>query len=284
MAKRLARSRSRRNVFPINARFGNSIHRAGAGTVTIESFAERCTETVEDGSTHQATLKLRRLPPENLFEQVLLDGAGPSAKGAEIALAIRLVTQRQADQTQADDPSLELGMQMVQGLIRDLDAGNLLDSGAGLLQIEAEVFLPDLDDIAAGAHSAERKGWIVSRDQNQVQEAGGMLQETVDNVVDGLVVDAMVVVEHQNDRLAERLQVHVQIAGEDRRRGQVVCFEYLLGAPAGPFVDRSDRSDQIAEEPPRIVVLLIQRQPRDTYLGCVEPARHERALAVPGRR
>ena len=110
-----------------------------------------------------------------------------------------------------------------------------------------------------------------------------MLQQLAENAMYGLFVHPVIVVDDENEGRFDRFEIVAQATRESGSRGHLGCAQYGRGLTAGFSRNRLDRRDDIAQELPQVVVLLIQRKPGTGHILGVQPTRHERAFAVSGR-
>ncbi len=144
----------------------------------------------------------------------------------------------------------------------------------------------DLQELTTCSQARKRPRWIGPAGNDEVEPLGKVLDEEAHRVVHVEGLDDVVVVEHQDDVVSERLEV-VDHARDDRfERGR-----RRLQRPQclGPDISRhlAHGCDDIQPEHGRIAVASVEGNPRDALglaVACGEPLGEQRGLAEAGRR
>ena len=89
---------------------------------------------------------------------------------------------------------------------------------SGFRRIELQIGLADFHGLAAGLHRDQGKRRIATGHDDQVEAAGRMLQQPVQHIVDIRIGHQVVIIEHQQERLADLLQIVGKELREDVRR------------------------------------------------------------------
>ena len=111
-----------------------------------------------------------------------------------------------------------------------------------------------------------------------------MLQEFSNQPVNAFVPDKVIVVQGQDKLFFNLIQFVYQTSGQYRYRRQMSHLEHGQGGTAGGREDALDCRDEIGEEEPEIVVILVQGHPCAGDIAGLQPAAHQGALAVTSRR
>ncbi len=193
-----------------------------------------------------------------------------------------LAAQRERGQVEAAGPALGARVEPLGVALRDLDV-RLREQRPGVRVVEGEVVAAELEQLAADPHARQRHGALAAPREHE-QRAGRQLPCEGAQRVDALPGDELVVVvEHHDDaagRGRERRAEPRHGARPDARPRGAQGREH-----AG--VDRRgavDRGREVRQEHDRIVVVAVERQPRERARVDRGPLRQDDRLAVAGRR
>jgi hypothetical protein len=158
-------------------------------------------------------------------------------------------------------------------------------SSRRLLVREPQLGDTELHQLPSGPHPGQGQRRVGSGGQRHVDARREVVEEEAERVVAGGVGDEVVVVQHQEQLCADRVQVV-----EQRRQDQSV----KVGAGAPQRLQRGRphlRLDcpqgvhQIGPQAGRVVVALVDREPGDpAATGRHPPLAEQSGLAEPGRR
>ncbi len=219
-------------------------------------------------------------PPEDLGGQVVEDEALGAGEGIDDADGGGLVTQRDRGKLEARNPALRALDEASDVLVVELESGPVGEIARGLVGREPQVVRADLDQASVGAESWQRERRVLARDDDEVDEGWPLFDESTEQGMHGSRRDDVVVVEDEHERVVRRGD------GVDQERGAVgarTALDQRGGHAADPRAHREQRADEVTKEAHRVVVRLVQREPRVRDAARSQPARHRNALAVPGR-
>ena len=97
-----------------------------------------------------------------------------------------------------------------------------------------------------------------------------MLQHSVQEIEDGLVVESMEVVEH-DDQAAELVEVVGQVPGESLDGRPVSPVKKVESPPARAGNRLPDRGQQIPEKGPQVVIAFVQGEPDARPRAAADP-------------
>ena len=149
---------------------------------------------------------------------------------------------------------------------------------------EAEVDGTKLEQLLERAQPPHRDRWIRSRREGDCDVARHPFEEEVERVMTTAIRDLVVVVEHDDELLADRFQV-VEDSGDDRSdeiRSRLPERAQGCGAPVGYSVP--DRLNDVAPERDRVVVPPVERHAGEGAAIDVPPLREKGRLSEPRRR
>ncbi len=221
---------------------------------------------------------------ENDLRQVVDDVTVSAAEACDEAFGVGLLRQRHRRQVDADRPAFGALVQRAQGLGGEAEVQDLVEEGRRLGLGEAEVGGTKFQQLLEGAQPSHRDRWIRTRRDNQGDVARRPLEEEAERVMADAIRDLLVVVEHQDELLADRLQV-VQNSRDDRIddiRARLTQRTQGRDAPLGSGVP--DRLNDVGPERDRVVVPRVEREAGEDAAVDLAPLREQGRLSEPRRR
>jgi hypothetical protein len=257
-------------------------HRLPA-VVPGDRVAERAAQPVEDGGPEQEPPDIVGQRGEHLVAQIIRDEAMPAADHGPVH-GLRMPAEGKRNQLQSRRPPFQSGMEGTDLLVGQSEPAQAIDKLAGFGRREGEIVAPHLHELGARPVAGQRQGRIGPPGQHQVKGGRQVVEQVSDRLMDGLLVDQVVVVEDE-DRLAGRAGGEVDERREDgvaigRRRPEEQAERALPDLRS----NRLPRRQQGAEKAVRPVVLFGDREPGDGVAAVVGPLSQQRRLAVAGRR
>ena len=199
---------------------------------------------------------------QDLLDQVVDDVAVVPGEARDEAGDVVAALHRERRQLDRGDPPLGAPLQRGDVLRRQVEPHHLVEVRRRLVGREAQIGGADLDELAAPAQPRQRQRRVGAAGEHQVDLRGQVLQQEGHPVLDLARLDDVVVVEHQHDVVRDGVEV-VEQGGEDRldrrRLGRLQERERVV---ADPGRGRLERGDDVRPEHRRIVVALVERQPR----------------------
>ena len=225
--------------------------------------------------------ELRRLAGQHLRHEVVGHREVVAGEGRHERGRVRVVAQRQRGEPEAGGPALRPLPQPPQALGLELRPRRR-EQRRGLVEREGEVGLPELADRALQPQAADPQRRVDPRGDHHPQVARRVAQQPVE-VGDGRRVAELVqVVEHQHDRLAERLE-----RVDERGDGEVE----VLGRVERERADRrgraraAERLEDRAPEAPAVGVRAAPgRATRAARRTCAAPPTRRASRSCPRRR
>ena len=194
--------------------------------------------------------------------------------------------ERHRGEPQAGGPALGALVQQLDVGGRQVQRELLVEQLLGLAGAELQLGRADLDQLARRAQPGERERRVDAGGDRDLQVARRVLEQERDRAVDELVVQLVVVVEHEHDavgQLGELVDQPREHHGVDRRPGVRQRGEH---AAAEPGQDRAQGGDDVAPEAHGVVVRGIERDPRERPVGALRPpplGEHGRLAPAGGR-
>jgi hypothetical protein len=257
-------------------------HRLAVGPAR-DRLAQLRRQPIQHRRLQQEPAQLSRLPVEHLLGQVVQHVPVAAGEGRQEPIRVGVTLERQPGQLQTGDPAFGASRQRRQAGRRQLQPCGIPQQRRRLFLGEAQVGGAQLSELAAGPQPRQRERRVGAAGHHQPQRGRQVLQQEAERLVDRLGLDQVVVVQHQHDRLGRTGQL-VDHHGRDRlaRTGLRALQEPggLLGNPRG---DRVQRGGDVAPEPHRVVVSLVQRQPGHRPPAASGPVGQQGRLAEPGR-
>src|SRR6266511_2304520 len=223
-------------------------------------IAKRRAQPLEDRRVEQECPQRGRLLGKQRLE-ILADLTIVACERLEKGLLVRKRLQRQARKLKARRPALSPGLQELEVGPFQAEVERAVQECVGFFVAEAKLLRPKLRHLPGRAQARERKRRVGAARDRELQRARTMAEQVADRGVDQLVVHEVVVVENQHrpqrrscELVDQRRQHDVDEAGAGAREPR----QRLV---AESWVDRPQRSDQVAPEPDRVVVSRVERDP-----------------------
>ena len=190
----MARSSSSR-ISWLSPPAGVRVRRVGVGGQ--QGVAQRGAQPVEHAGGQQEASGRGRLAVQHLGHEVVGHQPVPAGEGGHERRRVGPVAQRQPGQLQPGRPALgaldqrrHLRLGQAQPHARAQQGGRLLDA-------EAQVGRPHLDELAAGAQARQRQRRVLAAGDHQVQGRWQVVEQEGDRGVDGRGAHEVVVVQDQ---------------------------------------------------------------------------------------
>ncbi len=166
---------------------------------------------------------------------------------------------REGRQLKGGDPPLGTGIEGGQILLTERQVQRALHELGGLSPGEAQVFGSDLQQLPSGTPARQGERGIGPRGDHQVKRRGCMIDQEDQRLVNALVLDQVVVVEHQRQRRAAVAQLVDQRHEGGLKRGwRSTCGRSWLPSRGQVRHRLRQSGGQITEEASHVVVGLIQ--------------------------
>ena len=241
---------------------------------------------VEDRGVEQEALDRLRLTPDDLRHQVIHDIAIAAGEGGDEALGVGAALQRESGHLESGHPAFRASLQQRQVLGRKPQAHDLSQKSVGLVDAELQVSGADFRDQPAAAEARERERRVGAGCDHEARIGGQMVNDIFEGLMDGAVINDVIVVEHDHQarwRCAQGVeQEHQHLLGRwwlnrmQRRGGR------------GAQSRRRDihGGEQVLEEAENVVVVLVERKPGDAIIAGqrVDRGVEQCRLAETGRR
>ena len=216
---------------------------------------------------------------EDLTDEVLGDRALVAGEGGEGGSRVGRIPQGDRGEPQRRSPSFRQPVQC-----RDL---RIVEGGAcrvekclGLVPRESQLIDPNFVQPALEPKPGQRQGWVEPAGQDKPQSARTVPNEDAQRVQGVGRQQRVDVVKNQPDRLGEVVQGIHDLARElGNRRGE--CGqEPAHSAVVGHGGGHRHGAHDIEQQPQRVVVVVVERQPRGTRHAVNDPFRQQGRLAV----
>ena len=163
----------------------------------------------------------------------------------------------------------------------EVESHHLVEERVGLGRGEAKVGGSQLDELATAAQAGQRQRWVGAGRDGDRGPGWKVVEQEGQRFVDLGRFDHVVVVQRENGRSLQQVQI-VDQADQDRLGGQGSVGVQQRGS-FGAHFQVPQRRDKVDEEPAKVVVLAVERQP-GLAAGCGEPLAHQCCLAESSRR
>ncbi len=246
--------------------------------------AKRRAEAVEDRRLEQPVAHLGRLPGDRFVGQVLLRVLDSAPQVMQNGRGILVLPERQRHQAEAGDPPFELLLDLGQRIVGQREPDRRFEQRPRFGGVEPEIAHADLVHLPAGSQQGQGDRRIAPRDDDEVQAAGRPREHLLEELVDRRAgPDAVIVVEHENHRCRQGVQLVAQGGGEraDRPTGGRRSQPHGVLARVGE--DAANGGGDVGHELPRVAFVRVERQPRSGARTASEPAGNQQALAIAGR-
>ena len=159
--------------------------------------AERPAELVKDARAKEKASDLVGLSGEYLLHQVIDDVAVVAGETGDEAGNVVTSLHRKRCQLQGSDPALRAGFECINVLRPQIETHDFVEVRRGLLGREAQISGADLHQISPCAKPRQRQRRVGAGGDEQVGVRREVLQQEGYALLDALVIDQVVIVEHQ---------------------------------------------------------------------------------------
>ena len=144
-----------------------------------------------------------RLTLQDLPDQVVDDVAVVAGEAGDEAGDVGSSLHRQRRQLERGDPSFGASLQSGDVGARQLQSHHLVEIARGLVEREAQISGPDLDELATRSKARQRQRRVGPAGDDQPDLRREVLHQVGHPVLDLGLLDDVVVVEHHHDRVGE---------------------------------------------------------------------------------
>jgi hypothetical protein len=245
-----------------------------------EGVDEGAAELVDDRRLQQAPAIVVPDRGQQLVAQVVDDELVVAPEGVDELVGVGRPSEREAGEDQAGGPALRPAAEAV-----DLGAverrAHRAEQAGRLVRREAQVGPPDLGDLVAHPEAAEPEGRVDAGRQHDRDLARAEVDEALDAPVHAAVLDQVVVVDDDDERLGDGGEgVHER--GHHDELVAVRAGHDPLQVVRRDRVGLADGGDQVRPEAGRVGVALLHLEPGDGFGPAGQPGRHEGRLAGAG--
>ncbi len=185
---------------------------------STDHLAERSAEAAQNGGPEQPLLLSGGQPGQDLLDEVLLHLGGRPFEIAQEGLRVAPGAQGQRDEPQTDRPALDHLLQVVERPFTQRHARVLREKELGLRSVELEILETHLGELASASQRGQGQRRIAPRDHDQVEALRRVHQQLGEQIVNCRAVDVLVVVQDQDERGLDRVQLVCEAAREHRDR------------------------------------------------------------------
>ena len=215
-----------------------------------------------------------------LAAQVRRDVAVRARHGGDPAVG-GPAAQRERGEVHAGRPALGPREQRPDLVVGQAVTGGGRERG-GLVLVEREPVGTDLEQRALGAEPGQRDVGLRAGGERDAEPRRQVVEDHRERVEAGAVHQPVDVIEDQEARLRGMVEARQQAR---HRRGEHAIARRVGHDPLVPEpVDAGQRGREVGDEDGRVVVGLVEGQPRDRAPLPGRPLREHGGLAVPGRR
>ena len=172
----------------------------------------------------QKAPNMLRLTLQDLPDQVVDDVPVVAREAGDEAGDVSSSLHRQRCQLERGDPSFGASLQSGDVGGRQLQSHHLVEIGRGLVEREAQIIGPDLDEFAPGSKARQRQRGVGPTGDDQPDRGREVLHQVDHPVTNVGLLDDVVVVEHHHDLVGEGGEVveqrHNERFGRRLRRRQ----------------------------------------------------------------
>ena len=206
-------------------------------------------------------------------------------------LGATLGVQCDRSKAQARHPAFGALSYELDRLLIHRKAERLAQERRHLVAREAQRAAPNLNQLATGAQGCQGERRVVARAQGEVQRAGWMEQQSVDQLMHIPAADPMVIVQRQDKTLpgaqlagvSQAVDAIVERGAQHRQWRQFGRLQQRLQLGAGIREERANGGDQVGQEGCQIAVAFVERKPRAGAGSACQPLAQQRRLAKAGR-
>ena len=198
-----------------------------------------------------------RLTLQHLPDQVVDDVAVVAGEAGDEAGNVVSSLHRERRQLERGDPSFGASLQSGDVGGRQLQSHHVVEIGRGLVEREAQIGGPDLDEVAARSKARQRQRRVGPTGDHQPDLRREVLHQVGHPVLDLGLLDDVVVVEHHHDRVGDGGEV-VEQRHNERFRRRLRRRQQRQRAFPDPGRRRPQRGDEVRPEQRWVVVALVE--------------------------
>jgi hypothetical protein len=259
------------------------VEQPGAILPAGDGVAQRPTQAIEHGGLQQERPHRFRLPRQHLLDEVVHDVAIVAGEGLDEAGNVIAPAHREGGQLEPGDPAFRPLLQGFDIFRREIEVHRLAQERRRFRCGEAQIGDAQLGHLAAGAQAGEGELRILAGGDDQVQLRRQVIEQEGHRLVDRPRIDRVVVIQHENEAIRQGGEL-VEEGRQDRFDRRLRRLQHSCNPGTGICGNRLDRRHEVGEEPRRVVVSLVQRQPGAGVSACGDPFAHQGCLAKSGRR
>ena len=254
-------------------------HRA-AVTPAGEGVAQRPGQVAQHRRVEEEAAHRLGLVAQDLLHEVVEDEPVAAGEGIHELRGVLDPPQRQAGELEPGDPPLGARLEGCHLGVVEVEPHHVGEECVCLIGREPQVRGTQLDELPAGAQPRERERRVGPRRDRETGVRWQVVDQEGHRAVHLRCLDDVVVVEDQ--QRPARLQVEVvHHRGQDRFGRHLGARGHELGR-LGELAHDLQRGDDVLEEPRRVVVGFVEREPRDVDLRAVgQPLAEQGRLAEP---
>jgi hypothetical protein len=162
-----------------------------------DGVAQRAAQPVQDRGLDQEAADVGGLPSQDLFDEVVDDVPVVSREPGDEAGDVVSPLHRQRGQLERGDPAFGASLRCRDVARRQIEPGDVVEVGRRLLEGEAQVSGPDLDQLAARPQAGQGQRRVLAGADHQVRLRREVVEQERHAGLDVGTVDQVVVVEHQ---------------------------------------------------------------------------------------
>ncbi len=219
---------------------------------------------------------------QDLFHQIVQHEMVAAGEGLDEAGDVLMSLHGKRGQLQAGDPALGAGFQRGDICLREIQPHHAVEELGGFGGGKAQIGDAQFGALPPGAQAGQRQVWIFARGDEQVHLRRLVFDEESQGLIDRLGIDRVVVIQDEQKVLRDGGNF-VEQGGQNgfdlQRLGGLERSQQPL---ANSRLDRLQRFYQVRDEPRRIVIPLIQRQPGDRLPATCDPFADQRGFAKAG--
>ena len=201
-----------------------------------------------------------------------------AGEGLDHAARVRLPAQGERGEVERRRPALRPYLEQLDVALGQVEAESVVQERPRFGVAETQLARAEFCQLAPCAKPGERKRWILACGDDNVERPRQVLDQIGDPLVDVVIRDQVVVVEHKRELLLHGRQLIEQ--GCERRSTRRAVRGRRERDEVG--LDGSQRGNDVEEEADGIVVVVIERQPRDAGRPIGGPGREQGGLAEAG--
>src|SRR5689334_22758296 len=249
-----------------------------------EGVAERAVQARENRSAQQEILDLLGLAVQHFFQQVIEYETIIAGKLLHQLGTVGSVLQGQRGELQTGDPAFGSVFERRDVRRRQLEVHHLVQERRCFTSIEAQIGSAQFLQLAACAQATEWKRRIAARGDERVSVRREALDQEAQRVVDAVLLDDVIIVKRHHKLFVVSVDFVQQRREYNFQRRRIRSAQQLRAFVAEIVVDHLERADEVVEKPQRIVVFLVEGDPRQRRFAVFPPRRHQRRLAETRRR